>query len=130
MRQAVAYVGHENAQSITDSVDRSTTDMRSSYSGAADWADDTEAPMSCNILRIFHARWLPVASSITLVCAVLLAGMDPAGAATYYITTSGNDAGPGTQAQPWRTLQRAVSIVNPGDTVLVATGTYREDITF
>lgn len=52
---------------------------------------------------------------------------------THYVATTGNDAGPGTQAAPWRTIQRAVgtgSPVGPGAMVCVAPGTYRENVVF
>jgi hypothetical protein len=51
-------------------------------------------------------------------------------AATYYVAPTGDDSGAGSQAQPWRTLKRAVQAANPGDTVLVNSGTYREAISF
>jgi len=51
-----------------------------------------------------------------------------ASAATYYVSTGGSDSAPGTQAQPWRTIQRAANLVNPGDIVLVNTGVYREKV--
>ncbi|MEO6576700.1 MAG: DUF1565 domain-containing protein, partial [Polyangiaceae bacterium] len=43
---------------------------------------------------------------------------------TYYVSTSGNDANPGTSTQPWRTLQKAVDTIAPGDVALVRAGTY------
>ena len=43
---------------------------------------------------------------------------------TYYVATTGSDSGPGTQSQPFRTIQHAADIVNAGDTVLVSDGTY------
>lgn len=51
-------------------------------------------------------------------------------AATYYVTTSGNDGNPGSQAQPWLTIQKAANTVVAGDTVLVGGGTYSEKVTF
>src|SRR5205823_8002277 len=47
-----------------------------------------------------------------------------AAATTYYVATSGNDGGTGTQAQPWRTLQHAADVASAGDTVVVEPGTY------
>jgi len=49
---------------------------------------------------------------------------DAARANTFYVATSGNNANPGSQSLPWLTLQYAVDNVNPGDTILVASGTY------
>ena len=47
-------------------------------------------------------------------------------AQTYYVSKSGNDYNPGTEAQPWATIQKAANTVQPGDTVLVSEGTYPE----
>src|SRR5262249_165347 len=43
---------------------------------------------------------------------------------TYYVSPTGSDSNPGTASQPFQTIQRAADVVNPGDTVLVADGTY------
>ncbi|MEI6389714.1 MAG: right-handed parallel beta-helix repeat-containing protein [Verrucomicrobiota bacterium] len=47
--------------------------------------------------------------------------------ATYYVNdATGNDANPGTLAQPWKTIGNGdtTGILNPGDTVMVTAGTY------
>ena len=46
--------------------------------------------------------------------------------ATYYVSPSGNDANAGSTAAPFRTIQRAANIVNPGDVVIVRNGTYTD----
>jgi parallel beta-helix repeat protein len=43
---------------------------------------------------------------------------------TFYVATTGSDSGPGTSAQPWRTLQRATNNIQPGDLVIVRPGAY------
>lgn len=43
---------------------------------------------------------------------------------TFYVATGGNNAAAGSSAAPWQTLQYAVDNVNPGDTILVESGTY------
>src|SRR5262245_18529806 len=53
-----------------------------------------------------------------------LATSNAASAATYYVATWGNDANPGTQAQPFRTIDRGVVVAQSGDVVLVNNGTY------
>src|SRR5437660_5792274 len=42
----------------------------------------------------------------------------------YVDAASGNDANAGTSAAPWRTLQHAADVTNPGDTVIVNDGVY------
>ena len=45
---------------------------------------------------------------------------------TYYVAPGGSNANPGTLAQPFKTIAYAASLVQPGDTVLVRGGVYRE----
>lgn len=52
-------------------------------------------------------------------------------AATYEVAQSNpqaSDGGPGTSAQPWKTIGAAVGKVAPGDTVLIHSGVYREHL--
>jgi len=46
------------------------------------------------------------------------------GVCRYVDGTAGNDANPGTAAQPYQTLARAAGVVNPGDMVIVRDGVY------
>ena len=43
----------------------------------------------------------------------------------YYVSPQGSDSNPGTQSEPWQTLQYAVTKTNPGDIVFVEDGVYR-----
>ena len=45
-------------------------------------------------------------------------------AATYYVSTSGSDSANGGSATPWRTIQHAANVMQAGDQVLIADGTY------
>ena len=45
-------------------------------------------------------------------------------AATWYVAMDGDDGNPGTLEEPFRTIQRALREVAPGDTVLVRAGVY------
>ena len=49
-------------------------------------------------------------------------------ATEFHVAITGNDANPGTQAAPLRTIQRAAYLAQPGDTVTVHAGVYRERI--
>lgn len=44
----------------------------------------------------------------------------------YYVATDGDNTHPGTQAQPWLTIQKCLDQVQPGDTCEVFGGTYPE----
>ncbi len=46
----------------------------------------------------------------------------------WYASTSGSDSNPGTQALPFRTIQRGVTAAATGDWVLIRGGTYDETI--
>src|SRR5262245_2788233 len=48
----------------------------------------------------------------------------PPPGATFYVSPTGSDSNPGTQAQPFRNIQRAADVVNPGNTVIVEDGVY------
>jgi hypothetical protein len=43
---------------------------------------------------------------------------------TYYVSPDGSDTAAGTEAAPFRTIQKAASLVDAGDTVVVRAGTY------
>lgn len=49
-------------------------------------------------------------------------------AATYYVAITGIDSNPGTQSQPWRTIQRSADVMVAGDTVMVGAGIYNERV--
>src|SRR5439155_15657990 len=46
----------------------------------------------------------------------------------YYVSTTGSDSNPGTITQPFRTLNHAVAVLHPGDTLYVRGGTYAEGL--
>lgn len=46
----------------------------------------------------------------------------------YYVSPSGSDGNPGSITAPWKTVQKAVTSVNPGDTIYAREGTYDETV--
>ena len=48
---------------------------------------------------------------------------------SFYVATTGDDANPGTQAAPWRTIQHAADTARAGSTVSVRGGVYEERVT-
>ena len=49
--------------------------------------------------------------------------------ATFFVSTTGNDANAGTSSAPWKTIQHAANTVHAGDTVQVLGGVYNESVT-
>lgn len=49
-------------------------------------------------------------------------------ATEYHVATSGDDAHPGSLAAPFRTIQHAAELAQPGDIVTVHAGVYRERV--
>jgi len=45
---------------------------------------------------------------------------------SFYVSTSGNDSNPGTEAAPWRSIQHAADTARAGSTVNVRGGVYEE----
>jgi hypothetical protein len=59
--------------------------------------------------------------------------LDPYEPATYFVDrnhSQASDGNPGTESQPWLTIQHAANSVRAGDTVIVKAGSYDERITF
>jgi hypothetical protein len=49
-------------------------------------------------------------------------------ATTYYVSPNGNDRNNGSANAPFKTIQKAANIVNPGDTVIVKDGIYTDTV--
>jgi Right handed beta helix region len=54
--------------------------------------------------------------------------LPPSTGQTFYVATSGSDSSPGTLAAPWRTVQHALDVLQPGQRALVRAGTYSESL--
>lgn len=53
-----------------------------------------------------------------------------AAATTYYVAPNGNDSSAGnSETSPFKTINKCAQTVQPGDTCIIASGTYRETIT-
>jgi len=61
-------------------------------------------------------------------CCLILTSLLASLATEFHVSVDGNDANPGTRSAPFRTIQRAAELAQPGDTVTVHQGTYRERI--
>lgn len=67
---------------------------------------------------------------ITGLMAVMLGmGVLPRALATeYFVEKSGNDANPGSRMQPFESIQKAASLMLPGDICTISRGVYRETV--
>ncbi len=66
--------------------------------------------------------------SLFLLLIWLLTNSEIASAKIYYVAMTGSNSNFGTESRPFRTIQKAANVVNPGDTVLVRGGSYVEQI--
>ena len=64
--------------------------------------------------------------SLAAFLAVFIPGFSDVSASEIHVAITGNDSGSGSQASPYLTINKAASIAQPGDTVTVHAGTYRE----
>ena len=71
----------------------------------------------------------PHAAVIGLVLAAIPALTATARAADYCVSQAGSDQNPGTNARPFRTIQKAADAMTAGDLCSVRAGTYRETVT-
>ncbi len=78
--------------------------------------------LGARILLIL-AMLLAFCVSSTFQGAILAA---PIQGQSYYVSTGGNDANPGTLDQPWKTIQKCLDQIQPGYTCEIFGGTYNE----
>ena len=65
-----------------------------------------------------------------ILAALLLLPLASLHAAELHVAPKGDDANPGTEAKPFATIQAGVNKLQPGDTLLIHGGVYRETVTF
>ncbi|MEU6259679.1 right-handed parallel beta-helix repeat-containing protein [Streptomyces sp. NPDC047043] len=70
------------------------------------------------------AIWTATVVSAATVTALGTAGEASAAAKTLVVATNGDDSAPGTLTRPLKSIQKAVDLAAPGDTIAVRGGTY------
>lgn len=70
----------------------------------------------------------PPSNGTSTVGAQLPAPLVESAGATFYVATTGSDANAGTASAPWRTVQKALNSLTPGQTALVRAGNYTESL--
>lgn len=63
-----------------------------------------------------------------LICGSGIVLANPCHSKTYHVASFGNDANLGSVDSPYRTIQRAASLMQPGDICTIHGGTYRETV--
>ena len=64
-----------------------------------------------------------------ITAALVVLGTVAASAQTYYVDgTHGSDLNKGTTDAPFATIQKAADLVQPGDTVIIRSGVYYENV--
>jgi hypothetical protein len=77
------------------------------------------APSTC-FLRLLMTIWRSLIASLAVASSVAIAG------SVYYVAPTGDDtSGAGSQGSPWREIRKGLTVVQPGDTILAADGTYQ-----
>ena len=66
---------------------------------------------------------------LPLLMSLVPVGIAAGAGSTYYVSATGSDANAGTQAAPFKTIQKAANTAKAGDTVYIAPGTYNERVT-
>ena len=75
----------------------------------------------------FPRRPRPALMPAALIVLAVLGDAGPIRAETYFVSAStGNDRNPGSPSAPYRTIQRALNALSPGDDVVIDTGRYLE----
>ena len=77
-------------------------------------------------MKLISLRFVSVHSAAALFLAWWIPST--AAAATYYVSTHGDNSAQGTETHPWKTVTWAAGRAGAGDTVYVREGTYREKI--
>ena len=69
---------------------------------------------------------LPIRMFMVGIVATWVLAPSYALAREYFVSPVGDDVAEGSSAKPWRTIQRAADVAQPGDVVTIRGGVYRE----
>ncbi|MCS7336754.1 MAG: right-handed parallel beta-helix repeat-containing protein [Verrucomicrobiae bacterium] len=81
------------------------------------------ATVTTNELGEYFAVVRNPCSTVTSQVAQLILGQPPTDG-TYFVSPTGNDSNPGTEAAPFYSLSKAVALARPGDVIYMRGGTY------
>lgn len=80
--------------------------------------------MRSQFLTLAFSKAIPSSGLVLAALALNVVLATPALGATYHVATNGNNANQGTASSPYKTVQRGVDALKPGDTLLIHAGRY------
>lgn len=80
--------------------------------------------------RLFSVLTLVSLATLTALTVMAASPSAPLSGGTYYVAPNGNDSNPGTESEPWQTIQKAADTLQPGETVYIRGGTYTGTVSF
>ncbi len=84
------------------------------------------APATAGTYHVLATSQADISKTSAATVTVTAPVAPPPTGTQFFVATNGNDANPGTEAQPWRTIQKAMNSATPGSTVNIRGGTYNE----
>ncbi len=104
-----------------------TTSSKATITGGlpSDGARSRKRPLSMLALLLAVVGFFSAASAINATGASAQTGPND-----HVVAPNGDDTGPGTDARPWQTLTHAMRQLQPGDTLYVRAGIYRNQMAF
>ncbi len=93
-------------------------------SGTASWTKSVTLASGSNTIT---ARAIDTSANLKESSVIVTYSTTSSGK-TYYVAKNGNDANPGTETQPWLTIQKAANTLVAGETVYIRGGTYYERV--
>ncbi|MBC6929985.1 MAG: DUF1565 domain-containing protein, partial [Candidatus Jettenia sp.] len=85
--------------------------------------------LSSYILKLFNRSQFFLSIFLffaALISALFLSANERCLADTYYVATNGNDSNSGSLSNPWKTIEKSIEKLQPGDTLYLRSGTYYE----
>ena len=90
-------------------------------------------PATASEGRIFRFKKLIRCVIAVLLTVAMIGGFVPVSsvhaASTYYVAANGSNSNPGTESEPFLTIQYGISQMQSGDSLLIKAGTYNEAVT-
>jgi hypothetical protein len=106
------------------------------YNGDTLLGSVTAAPYSISWTDVLPGNYTLTAIAIdnrgggTMSAPVNVTVVSPVVGNTIYVSPSGSSAGDGSESSPLSSIQQAINLAQPGDTVMLEPGTYRQSMIF